>query len=47
MVEVIASRKASPGRIIGVQWHPEFAHNAPVPHHDAEQLYDWVLGQVV
>ncbi|MEL6651402.1 MAG: gamma-glutamyl-gamma-aminobutyrate hydrolase family protein [Bacteroidota bacterium] len=47
LVEVIASRKASPGRIIGVQWHPEFAHNAPVPHHDAEQLYDWVLGQVV
>ncbi|MFK7923201.1 MAG: gamma-glutamyl-gamma-aminobutyrate hydrolase family protein [Bacteroidia bacterium] len=46
MVEVLGGTEVAPGKIIGVQWHPEFAWNAPVPHHSSERLYDWVLGHV-
>jgi len=45
-VEVLGSTEVPPGKIFGVQWHPEFAWNSAVPHHSSERLYDWVLGHV-
>lgn len=46
MVEVLGSTEVAPGKILGVQWHPEFGWNSPVAHHNAERLYDWVLEHV-
>ncbi|MEL7533517.1 MAG: gamma-glutamyl-gamma-aminobutyrate hydrolase family protein [Bacteroidota bacterium] len=46
MIEVLGHTEVAPGKIFGVQWHPEFAWNLDGPHHDSERLYDWVLSHV-
>ncbi len=47
IIEVLGNTEVAPGKIFGVQWHPEFAWNSPVAHHSAERLYDWALSHVV
>lgn len=43
MVEAFQWTKAPEGKVIGVQWHPEFFHNAPAPLINAEVVYDYFL----
>jgi putative glutamine amidotransferase len=46
LVEAFQWKGAPPGKVLGVQWHPEFFYNAPVPLLDAEILYDHFLGHL-
>ncbi len=43
MIEAFQWAKVPAGKVIGVQWHPEFFHNAPEPLLDAEAVYDCFL----
>ena len=44
LIEAFHWKKAPEGKVIGVQWHPEFSYNAPEPLLDAEVIYDYFLG---
>ena len=43
IIEAFQWKKAPEGRVIGVQWHPEFFHNAPEPLLNPKIIYDYFL----
>ncbi|MEO0471939.1 MAG: gamma-glutamyl-gamma-aminobutyrate hydrolase family protein [Bacteroidota bacterium] len=43
IIEAFSWRGAEPGRVVGVQWHPEFFWNASQPLMDCERLYSQIL----
>lgn len=43
LIEAFQWTKAEEGKVIGVQWHPEFFHNSKTPLMDAEKVYTHFL----
>ena len=43
LIEAFQWKNAPEGKVIGVQWHPEFSHNAPELLLDADLIYDHFL----
>ena len=43
LIEAFTWKGAEPGKVLGVQWHPEFFWNSKTPLLDAELLYDHFL----
>ncbi|WNJ16826.1 gamma-glutamyl-gamma-aminobutyrate hydrolase family protein [Pontibacter sp. G13] len=46
LIEAFGWKGAPAGKVMGVQWHPEFFHNSQVPLMDAERLYSAWLDHV-
>ncbi|MCB9235513.1 MAG: gamma-glutamyl-gamma-aminobutyrate hydrolase family protein [Bacteroidia bacterium] len=46
IVEAFVWNGAEPGKVMGVQWHPEFHYNSKTPLVDPEVIYDHFLGFV-
>ena len=43
IVEAFLWKKAEEGKVIGVQWHPEFFYNSQTPLSDADKVYQHFL----
>ena len=44
LVEAFQWTKAAAGKVVGVQWHPEFFANSQTPLMDADKVYQHFLG---
>ena len=42
-IEAFHWTQAAPGKVMAVQWHPEFFYNSGTPLIDAERVYDHFL----
>ena len=47
LIEAIGYKKEPAGKIMGVQWHPEFTHTLKEELIDADKLYDAFLKHVI
>ncbi len=43
LVEAFQWTKAEAGKVVGVQWHPEFFANSQTPLMDGNRVYEWFL----
>jgi putative glutamine amidotransferase len=43
LIEAFQWKNAPEGKVVGVQWHPEFFYNAPEPLLKAGFIYDYFL----
>lgn len=43
LIEAVSWNEAAPGKVMGVQWHPEFFHNSQVPLINPHRIYDTFL----
>ena len=43
LVEAFQWTRAEEGKVVGVQWHPEFFANSQTPLMDGERVYEWFL----
>ena len=43
LVEAFLWNQAEAGKVMGVQWHPEFFANSQTPLMDGNKVYEWFL----